>query len=135
FGRTAQDAEHVVLRRRQVPRLEYLGGTAGEQIAGTQQVQERRLLRASRPPPAALRLNRSCHTFFNNTRCNEYCQDGFRHRCRLTLNLGCGDGPAVNDVITTVNRSSAFGREESHQLCDLFRRAWSAQRNAAEEVH
>src|SRR5205823_7504510 len=62
---------------------------------------------------------------------HRFCFDSF-HDLR---DLCCGNGPAVNDVIAAVNRSGAFRREESHQLCDLFRLAWPAQGNAAEEVH
>jgi hypothetical protein len=49
--------------------------------------------------------------------------------------LGCRNGPAVDNVITAVNRGRAIGRKEGYQLCDLFRAARSTDGNAADHVH
>ena len=54
FGRAAQDAQHVVLRRREIFGFEHLEQAAGEHVRGAQQVEERCFLGRAGGPPSGL---------------------------------------------------------------------------------
>jgi hypothetical protein len=103
-GRTAQDAEHVVLVGGKVVLLEQCGQLAGQGVGRAQQLKEHRLLRTF-PTTFALGLICNLH-ITNNSRYNEYCQTAI-----LEANLasrGEGVAPAASREVAAVPSYGSF---------------------------